>query len=53
MLIEGSPSIHWTERGDLNDGREEEGRQEGGQEEEVGCLGDLGGWTDHPPASFS
>lgn len=53
MLASEVASVHvWTERGDLKDAGEEEGREEGNEEEEVSGPGNKGGWTDHPPRSF-
>jgi hypothetical protein len=47
MLIGGADHVHsWTERGDLKNACQEEGRQEGHEEEEVtapGCVGRGGG----------
>jgi hypothetical protein len=50
MWAGGPFYVHfWTERGDLTNGREEEGCEEGSEEEEVSAPGKKGGWTDHPP----
>jgi hypothetical protein len=44
MLARGVASVHfWTERGDLKDAGEEEGREEGNEEEEVSGPGIRGG----------
>ena len=44
MLARGMASVHfWTERGDLKDAGEEEGREEGNEEEEVSGPGIRGG----------
>jgi hypothetical protein len=44
MLTRGLASVHvWTERGDLRDAGEEEGREEGNEEEEVSGPGIRGG----------
>jgi hypothetical protein len=48
-------SVHaWTERGDLQNAGQEEGRRQEGrsEEEEVSALDRKGGWTDHPPRFF-
>ena len=53
MWARGPSYVHlWTERGDLKNGREEEGCEEGSEEEEVRAPGKKGGWTDHPPRFF-
>jgi hypothetical protein len=54
ILEMGACFVHaWTERGDLQNAREEEGGQEGHEEEEVtGCPG-KGGVSIHPPLFFS
>lgn len=44
MLARGRTFVHvWTERGDLKDAGEEEGREEGNEEEEVSGPGTRGG----------
>jgi hypothetical protein len=44
MLARGVDFVHfWTERGDLKDAGEEEGREEGNEEEEVSGPGIRGG----------
>ena len=44
MLARGVDSVHfWTERGDLKDAGEEEGREEGNDDEEVSGPGIRGG----------
>jgi len=54
LFQEAKPVQLWTERGDHTNAREEEGRQEGDEEEEVGAPGcGKGRWTDHLPILFS
>ena len=53
MLNRGSSVHAWTERGDSENGREEEGRQEGRfEEEEVSAPGTRGGGP-ITPSTFS
>ena len=57
MLIRAADPVQiWTERGDLTNAGQEEGRSQEGrnEEEEVGAPGfsGKGGWTDHLPVLF-
>jgi hypothetical protein len=53
MLARGSFPVHsWTERGDLKNGRQEEGSEEGVEEEEVSASGKRGGGPITLPVFF-
>ena len=55
ILEWGQSLVHlWTERGDLTDASQEEGRKEGDEEEEVrGCPGKGGSSVSRPPSFFA